>query len=65
MQRHPGFSVSGGICIWAHISQERGGATFRGLFVWLRAEQSGDDENGGGRVGENERTSTVMGLMYD
>ena len=53
MQRCPGFSVSSGVCIWAHISQERGGDTFWGFCMWLRVERSGDDEDGGGRMGEN------------
>ena len=53
MQRHLGFSVSSGICI-SPTSRKRGKGPLSGVFgVWLRAEWSGDDEEG---VGETEQT---------
>jgi len=53
MQWHLGFSVSGGVCI-SPTSRKRGKGPLSGVFgMWLRAEWSGDDEEG---VGETEQT---------
>jgi len=50
MQRHLGFSVSSGICI-SPTSRKRGKGPLSGVFgVWLRAEWSGDDEEGVGEI---------------
>ena len=36
-----------------------------GFLVWSKANRGGDDEDGGGGMGENEQTSTMMRLMCD
>ena len=50
MQRRPGFSVSGGVCI-SPTSRKRGKGPLSRVFgMWLRAEWSGDDEEGVGEI---------------
>ena len=59
MQRGPSF----GVRIWTHIPQERGGATFRVVACSLRAKWVARAKVVVVRWAQDERNSTVMGLM--
>jgi hypothetical protein len=46
-------------------SLNRGRGSQSGCWVWSRAICGGEGRGGGGRMRENGRKSTVMGLMAD
>ena len=42
---------------------KKGRGSFPGEWVWLTANRRGEGKGGGGRMGEDARISTVMGLI--
>ena len=47
-----------------HPSRE-GRGSFPGGWVYLRMNRGEEDECGGGGMGEDEKISTMMGLMFN